>query len=92
METAVISAIDENINHLLTKLQQEKVKSTLKVKGKIITEELEILKNKFVVVHIDKDSDNVAFVCKNHYAQVLINELGLNNVNNIATYMKATSE
>ena len=45
--------------------------------------------NKFAVVSIDKASDNFAFFCQRFYAQVLINELGLNDVSNITTYMKA---
>ena len=49
-----------------------------------------MLHNKLVVAPIDKASGNVAFVCQMHYAQVLINELGLNNFNNItSTYTKA---
>ena len=48
-----------------------------------------MLHNKFLVVPIDKASGNVAFICQRHYAQVLVNELGLNNVNNI-TSMHAT--
>ena len=48
-----------------------------------------MLHNKFYVVPLDKASGNVAFICQRHYAQDLINELGLNNVNNISTYSKA---
>lgn len=35
-------------------------------------------------------SSNVAFACQRYYAHVLINELGLNHINNTnATYIKA---
>lgn len=52
--------------------------------------ELQILHNKFFIVLIDKASGNVAFICQRYYAQVFINELSLNNVNNITRYKKAT--
>lgn len=87
----MISAINENINHLLTKVTTGKGKSILKVKDKIITEELKIIHNKFVVL-INKASANFAFVYQIYYAQVLVNEPGLNNVDNTTTYMKATKQ
>ena len=49
-----------------------------------------MLHDKFVDVPIDKACGNVAFICQKHYAQVLVNELGLNNVSNIkSTYLMA---
>ena len=42
-----------------------------------------MLHNKFVPS--DKASSNAAFISQMHYAQDLINELGLNNVNNITS-------
>ena len=33
--------------------------------------------SKFVLVPIDKASNNIAFICKRFYAQVLLEELGL---------------
>ena len=71
----LMSATDENISYLSTKVTTakgknklklkveiitEKSKNTLKLKVKIITEELKI---KFVVVPIDKTSDKNIFVC-----------------------------
>ena len=51
-----------------------------------------MLHNKLIVVPNDKVSGNVVFVCHGHYAQFLINELGVNNVNNItSTYTEATN-
>ena len=38
---------------------------------------LDSLKSKFVLVPIDKASNNIAFICKRFYAQVLLEELGL---------------
>ena len=59
------------------------------LRNKIITEELRIIHNKFVVVSIDKASGNFAFVCQRPYSQVLISELGLASTITItARYMK----
>ena len=50
-----------------------------------------MLHNKFLVIPFDEASGNVAIVCQRHYAQVLIIELGENNVNNVtSTYTKET--
>ena len=50
-----------------------------------------MLCNKFIIVPISKAGSNFAFICQRHYAQVLINELCLNAVKNIAlTYMKSS--
>ena len=59
----VISKIDEKVSHLSIKLTAENNKNTLK----LITEELKMLHNKFVVVPIKNTSGNVAFVCKRDY-------------------------
>ena len=79
----VISALDEKISHLSIKLATGNSKNTLGLRDEIITEELKMLQNKFVVAPIDKASGNVTFVCQRHYVQVLINEIGQNNVNKI---------
>ena len=84
---AMISAIDEKINHLLTKVAIEKSKKTLRLKDETITEELKTIHGKFVVITFDKGSSQVAFVCQRHYAQVMINEIGLNHINNIIQHM-----
>ena len=77
------------IVHLLE--QQKKGESTLKLNDEVTAEELKMLHKKFVVIQIDKSRVNVAFVCKRRYAQVLINELGLNDITNITSlYTKAT--
>ena len=69
-------------NLLTTKLAAKNLKKTLKLKYEIFPEELKILQKKRFVVSTDKVSDN-AFISQSSYDQVLINELGLNNVNNI---------
>ena len=47
---------------------------------KVVIEQLKLLHHKFDVGTMD-----TAFVCQRHYAQVLINNLGLNNANNKAS-------
>ena len=63
-------------------------KNALIWKDQIITEEFKTLHNKLVVLHINKASGNVAFLGQKNYAPVLINEQGLNNVNNIMSTYK----
>ena len=48
--------------------------------------EIVVVRNKFVVVEIDRATGNVVFVRQRHYAQVLINELCLNNGNTSSLY------
>ena len=48
-----------------------------------------MLYNKFVIVLIYKVIGNTSFLFEKFYAEILINERDLNNVNyNIATYIK----
>ena len=54
----MILAINEN-SHLSTKLTTENSKNTLKLKGKIITKELQMLHNKLWIM--DKASGNFYF-------------------------------
>ena len=44
------------------------------------------LKERFVIVPIDKATNNVAFICKRFYASVLVKELGLDGQSDSATY------
>ena len=64
----------------------------MQLKDGIITGELKIcLPHKKIVFHSYEANSNVVFICQKNFAQVLINELGLNDVNNItATYTKAS--
>ena len=43
-------------------------KDKLRTRDKILTKELEFLRNRSSFVPIDKASGNVAFVCQRHYA------------------------
>ena len=48
------------------------------------------LHDKYVIVPIDKATDNIAIVCKRFYAQVLVKELGLDGSSNCKTYEKVS--
>lgn len=86
----MISVIDEKLSNLSTKVTTEKIKNTVKLKDEIITKKLKMLHKQFVVL-IDNVSGNVAFICQMPYVQALINELGLNNLNNTTqTFTKTT--
>ena len=52
-----------------------------------LVDELNKLHERFVVVPIDKATGNVAVICKRHYANVLVSELGLKD-NNSTTYIQ----
>ena len=87
----MISAVHEKFSHLSTKVTPEKSKNTLKPKDTEIAEELKMLHCQTAAVPIHKARGNLAFVCWRHYAQVLINELALINVNSTtSTHIKAT--
>ena len=46
------------------------------------------LHEKYVVVSVDKATQNVAIICKNFYIKTLIGELGLAKANGNDTYIK----
>lgn len=50
----MISASNEKIIHLTTKLKTENIKNTLGLRDEATTKELKLLRNKFVVVPIDE--------------------------------------
>ena len=79
----MISAMIEKITHLLIKLTAEK--NTLKLKDKMITERFKMPCNSFVIVAIDKTVAKIIFICQTPYVQVLIDEIGLKNINNITS-------
>ena len=48
--------------------------------------ELNRLHEEYVLVPADKASNNIVFVCKAHYYQCIINELGINSTISNRTY------
>ena len=51
-----------------------------------VVHELSRLHENFVIVPADKASNNYTFVCKKHYVDILIEELGLNSLPGNPTY------
>ena len=51
-----------------------------------VVEEINRLHEEYVLVPADKASNNIVFVCKAHYYQCIINELGINSTISNRTY------
>ena len=51
-----------------------------------VAAELAEIHEKFVVVPADKASNNIVFVCKTHYINCLIEELGISTMTGNPTY------
>ena len=55
-------------------------------KDRNVAKHLSYLHDKYVVVPADKAPNNIVFVCKTHYINCLINELGIDNSLGNPTY------
>jgi hypothetical protein len=55
-----------------------------------VIRELNRLHEEYVLVLADKACNNIVFVCKAHYYQCIINELGINSPNGNRTYTLST--
>jgi hypothetical protein len=55
-----------------------------------VIRELNILHEEYVLVPADKACNNIVFVCKAHYYQCFINELGINSAIGNSTYTPTT--
>ena len=58
-----------------------------------VVDALSSLHDKYVVVPADKASNNIVFICKNHYLQCLTKELGINRttgnpINSLTSFTK----
>jgi hypothetical protein len=51
-----------------------------------VRNELERLHEEFVLVPADKATKNIVFVCKSHYCNCILNELGINSTFDNPTY------
>ena len=67
----VVDRVKDKVRRLKKASRYEKVRSVFKDCAK----ELEDLKKKYVIVPIDKASNNIGFVCKKYYLQVLKQEV-----------------
>ena len=69
----------EKVDCKLTLLKQKVkfVRANKILKDNTVANYLDELQHKYVMTPIDKADSNVAFICKRHYVQVLVKELGL---------------
>ena len=70
----ILSEIDSKIAHFSPRVKARKVHQVLE--NEDVKKELRALQKCFVLVPIDKASNNIAFICKQHYASVIKAELG----------------
>ena len=71
----VLQNVDAKIETLKRRLKTKISKPFLE--RDVVKDSLISLKNKFVIVPIDKATNNVAFICKRFYAKVLLEEMGI---------------
>ena len=74
-EEKIKQKIEDRITAIGNRSRQPFTQSVLK--NADVKSSLEELQEKYVIVPIDKASNNVAFICKRFYALVLLKELGL---------------
>ena len=70
----VLSIIDSKISHFSSRVNSRQVHKVLE--NSIVKRELKELQKCFILVPIDKAANNIAFICKQHYASILRVELG----------------
>jgi hypothetical protein len=51
---------------------------------------MSLFHDKYIIVYSNKADNNIAFVCKSHYVDCLINELGIDNSLRNPTYTPTT--
>ena len=71
----VLEKVDNKITLLKNTVKPTRSKKTLK--DSTVIKYLEELQEKYVMTPIDKADSNIAFICKRHYVQVIVKELGL---------------
>ena len=91
-KSTILSLVDNKIELLKNKIRITSVKSAFS--DTLVRQNLNSLKNDFVIVPIDKAANNVAFVCKQFYAFVISKELGVfDQINlNDNTYQRVTNQ
>ena len=76
--TAIITALDDKINHLKSFVKPKAVKPVLK--NDVSLSCLVKLQQQFVLVPIDKASNNIAFICKYFYIRRILDEVGVTSL------------
>jgi hypothetical protein len=75
--------------HKLKKCVDSRPKSVFKDQEAV--KRISCLRDKYVIVPVDKASNNIVFVCKSYYCECLINELGIDHNTSGNTTYKPTS-
>ena len=71
----VFKCLNDKINTLKTRIHP---KPTTKIlSDDVVKNDLDKLQERYVMVPIDKADNNVAFVCKRYYIEVIVKELGM---------------
>ena len=65
-------------------------RSTSIFKDPNVAKHLSLLHDKYVIVSADKAPNNLVFVCRSHYIDFLIKELGIDNLLGHPTYSQTT--
>ena len=74
-ETKIMGLVEKRIKHLKSKITVSATKPLLQ--DEEVTSALAELQRKFVIVPIDKASNNISIVCKRFYVQKLLTEVGV---------------
>jgi hypothetical protein len=57
----------------------KQTRSTSIFKDSNVAKHLSLLYDRYIIVSTDKTPNNIVFVCKSHYIDWLVKELGINN-------------
>ncbi len=88
-KSEVLKQVDSKIEYLKKKKKYKKVSSVLRRQD--VIEYLNELHTNFVIVPIDKAANNVAFICKRFYVEVILREIGILGTGN-ETYIRADKD
>ena len=77
-KNSIFELVDNKIKKYSPRIKSKKVQSVFDdVEAK---SELKRLQNDFVIVPIDKAANNIAFICKQHYAEIIFSELNYSQI------------
>ena len=79
-KSSIIAKVEEKISSLKKKTKYRIIKPILK--DPQVIKYLEEFHHKFVIVPIDKASNNFAFICKKFYISKILSEVGINGIPN----------
>ena len=85
----ILEKVDSKITALKNKVKPKKSNPILKQPD--VMQYLNELHKKYVLVPIDKAANNVAIVCKKHYVDLILNEIGATGTGNDA-YVRSDKE